>query len=265
MKSLILTFLFLCFSLQAIEHDVLQTLLGEKGIVVHGATCDQEAIICCHGYKGTWELAKRLPQVFPYHVIGFDFPDAGRDVILRDPHTLKYGTLEELTPLVEIMRACVIEGGLDTLHLYGFSAGGAAVVNVLATLNNGRYPLPEGEREKILAAIQRGKVILDCPLKSLSEIAEMVGPLPPLLVVRDRYIKNNLVPIESLKELYPLSLNILLHFQDPDFVVANRDDDLFAERLKQYNRNGRTVYIKGTEGKHWACLPTLQKAYEDLF
>jgi len=72
-------------------------------------------------------------------------------------------------------------------------------------------------------------------------------------------MRNNLVPLESLKELKSLSLSVFIHFQVPDAILSNRDDGIYVERLKQANQKGKTFFIKGTEGRHAPCLPSLQE------
>lgn len=263
MKAPFLFLLLLCLPLQSVEFSSLANISFEEVHLIRGATDDEEVAISCHGYGGDWRIAELLSGFLPYHTIGFNFPDHGCETYIKDPHTLHFGTMEELAPLIRIMRQCVVEGGIDTLHLYGFSAGGGAVVNALAILNNGRCEaIPPAEREAILKAVQKGTVILDCPLKSIDEIIEARSALSSLRVIRENYAQNNLVPIESLLELASLPLSVCVHFQVPDAILTNRDDGIFVERLKKVNQTGKIIFIKGTEGEHVPCLPSLQKGYE---
>lgn len=261
----ILFFLFLCLPLRAVEFSTLQDIPFEEVHLIRGASDDEEVVIACHGYGGDWKIVEQLSEFLPFHAIGFNFPDHGCETYIKDPYSLHFGTMDELTPLIRIMRQCVVEGGIKKIHLYGFSAGGGAVVNALAVLNNGRYgAVPLAEREAILKAVQKGTVILDCPLKSMEEIIAARGSLFPLRVVQEQYRRNNLVPIESVKELASLSLSVCVHFQVPDRVLSNRDDGIFVESLKKVNQTGKTVFIKGSEGQHVPCLWSLQKGYENL-
>ena len=60
-------------------------------------------------------------------------------------------------------------------------------------------------------------------------------------------------PIDNLLLLSGLKLNFLLHFQNPDEVLSNRDDELFVERLRSVNAGNTKVitgFDKGHAGRH---------------
>jgi hypothetical protein len=76
----------------------------------------------------------------------------------------------------------VIDQRLDAIDLYGFSAGGGAVINLIALLNTKTYDaelkkigIDKKEKKKLLEAIQMGFILLDAPLKSVEEIMDFRG------------------------------------------------------------------------------------------
>ena len=76
----------------------------------------------------------------------------------KKPTQTTFGTIDELIPLLQVMRVLVIEGKLETINLYGFSAGGGAVINALAVLNSNRY---SRELENIsIGSLQREKILV---------------------------------------------------------------------------------------------------------
>lgn len=143
------------------------------------------------------------------------------------------------------------------------SAGGGAVINALAVLNKNIYDqhlqklgINSDDKKKILAAIQKGWIILDCPLKSYEEFMEFQGKSPDLEILAERYRKNNMRPIDAINGLAELRLKIILHFQLPDDVIGNRDDELYIERLCAINK-GITEVVINFDGGHNACHESL--------
>lgn len=238
--------------------------------VLRGNEEDAEVLICCHGFGGCGKLTQELEKVgiIPHHIVGFNFPSHGSKVHQEDPHKLVFGTVEELLPLFHVMLESW-KAGADEIHVYGFSAGGGAVVNAMGVLAKNRFPrelksigIGNKERKALLKAVERGSIILDCPLKSIDELVEDRGLTPELEIVGSRFVKNRMVPIEALRNLQGLKLNILLHFQEPDLTLTNRDDALYISTLRQANRKGKTHVVIGDEGAHECFLPSLQSAFQ---
>jgi hypothetical protein len=213
-------------------------------------------MICFHGSGANYQLIETLKDQVEETLVGFNFPD--HDFQSDDPEKASFGTIQELLPALYVLKTYVIDNGLNEIDLYGFSAGGGALVNTLAVLN---APLYDKELEKIgigakektaiLKAIQNGRVFLDSPLKSIEEIIELRGSSNYLEGLAVRYKKNGLRPIDSLEFLKGLSLHITLYFESPDEILSNRDDALYIQRLKKYNK-GTTKVLIGTEGGHCA-------------
>ncbi len=109
---------------------------------------------------------------------------------------------------------------------HGFSAGGGAVVNAIAVLNGTAYDselrkigVGAEEKKRLLFAIQRGIVVLDTPLKSVEEIMDFRGSSEEFEILANKYREHGFRPIDSLKMLKGLSLNILLYFDKVDIRV----------------------------------------------
>lgn len=144
----------------------------------------------------------------------------------------------------------MIDENIDSIDHYGFSSEGGTLVNIIRLLNIPTYDpkikeIEVGalEKEKILTAIQKGRVILDTPFKFIEEIIDFRGSTKEFEILAKNYQNNNLRPIDSLLWLKRLSLNILLHFQEKDEILSNR-----------------TVIIEN-DGGHMATHSSLWQAY----
>lgn len=223
--------------------------------VIPGNSSD--IMLLFHGYGGDFRVAEHVKSggAVQDTLISFNFPDHS---IKREgicPEDTSFGSVDELLPPLFILKKCVVDMSLEKINLYGFSAGGAAVINTIGILNSSTYDqdlqkvgITASDKEKILAAIEKGQVILDVPLKSIEEIMDFRGSSHELEVIAARYKQNNLRPIDSIEKLQGLTLNITVYFQDPDGTLSNRDDALFIERLKKYN-HGITDVIIGKQGE----------------
>lgn len=229
---------------------------------------DAELFICMHGMGSDSTLCEvmRSNPIIPYHIVAFNFPDYGSRY--RDNVKTTFGTFDEIAPALFVLKKCIVDGGADKIHLYGFSAGGGAIINILAVLNSNHYDkslqklgLGHSEKQKILQSIQEGSVILEVPLKSFDEVADTFGGGEVRLLAQ-RAGKNGMVPIENIKKLQGLSLNCFLYFAYPDKALGNRDDAEFIKRLQNANGNGQTVAIIGKNAGHTTYHPELWTAYE---
>lgn len=234
---------------------------------------NSSTIICFHGSGANYLIAKDVKEQSKLDdtIISFNFPD--HDFFDGDYNLDKFsfGSIQELLPAFHILKKEVLDKKKDSINLYGFSAGGGALINLLAVLNQTLYDgqlkkigITEKERQTLLKAIQKGWIILDVPLKSVEEILDFRGSSKELEAFAKQYKKNNLRPIDSLKYLENLSLNIIVHFQVPDEILSNRDDALYIERVKKYNAKGKTHVVIGHDGGHLAPHPTLWNFYKKL-
>lgn len=231
----------------------------DLGIRIISSKKEKAAVtICCHGYGHSNAIIDVVHSfgVMPDHLVSFNFPDYDCVAKWYDPKKSTFGSIDELLPLLYVIKICVIDAKLDAINLYGFSAGGGAVVNALAVLNQNTYDdrlaaigIGADAKKKIIDAIQKGLVILDCPLKSIEEIMAKRGADPEFTILNERYKKNHMVPINAVQKLNGMRLTILLHFQTPDEILGNRDDRLFVDRLTAAN-SGKTYVVYGNDGGH---------------
>lgn len=232
---------------------------------------NSEVMIVAHGKGGSYKHAETV-QV-EKTLISFNFPDYDYGARQIEPDDLTFGTPEEIMPLIYTIHKTVIVDGLDEVDLYGYSAGGGAIINALAALNTDRFNeslqkinVDQQAKNKMLQAIQKGQIVLDCPLKSVREIiafnqksqAEHAkGHHQVLEVLQKRYQANNMEPIDAIEYLKGLSLKVVLYFNNPDEILSNRDDELYYERLKKVNSAGKTLLILGKEKGHNSEHPLL--------
>ena len=258
-KQLFAVFLFPIICFANFNYDLMVTKNPGPG---------EKTMICLHGSGGNYKIAETLRSIeqIKSTLISFNFPD--HDIAFRSPEAVTFGTIDELLPALYVIKQSVIDDGLDAIDLYGFSAGGGAAVNLIGVLNTSEYDenlkqigIGPEEKQQMLKAIQNGVLILDTPLKSIQEIIDFRGTTPHLEYVADKYKKNGFIPLDSLSKLSGLSLNILIHFQQPDEILFNRDDQLYIDRLKEVNKLGKTTVILGSDGGHMAPHTSLWKQY----
>jgi len=232
---------------------------------------NQRTMICFHGYGDNYQIAETLKNLYQPKttLVSFNFPEydikQGKEY---NPKAASFGTINELLPAFYVMKKIVIDQRLESIDLYGFSAGGGAVVNVIAVLNGMTYDaelkrigIGAEEKKKLLSAIQRGIVVLDTPLKSIEEIMDFRGPSEEFEILAQKYRNHDLKPIDSVKRLKGLSLNVLLYFDGKDEVLSNRDDQLYIERLQASQSREKVTVIIGDEGGHMAPHFSLWQAY----
>lgn len=243
------------------DYDLHFTLLPNEKV-------DAELLICMHGMGSDYTLAELLKMnpVIPYHIVSFNFPDHG--LLGNNVMQTKFGTFDEVAPALFVLRRCVVDGGANKVHLYGFSAGGGAIINILAILNSNSFDnslqkigIGDQEKQKILQSIQQGSVILEVPLKSFDEIADLYGGRETQFLAQRAQI-NGMTPIQNLHKLQGLSLNCFLYFANPDKVLGNRDDKKFIQLLEDANKNGRTIAIIGRTAGHTNYHPELWSSYQ---
>ena len=179
-------------------------------------------------------------------------------------------TANQLIDSYGVLKRCIFDGGAEAVHLYGFSAGGGAIINALAILNSNRYDTALKsigigflEKQKIFESVQKGSVILEVPLKSFDEIADSFGGREMRMLAR-RAHKNGMVPIKNLNQLHGLSLPYFVYFASPDEALGNRDDKKFIQLLLDVNKNGQTFGIIGKTGGHTSYHPELWNAYKEF-
>lgn len=240
----------------------------DLGVIVLPSNQEHDEVtMCCHGYGHSNQIAQSMRSSgAPLgHIIGFNFPDYGITEA-TDHSTISYGSVAEIIPLCYLLKYYVCDLGIPALNLYGFSAGGGAIINALALIFAEEHHLRLAElgissknREAIREALTRGIIILDRPLKSMDEIIAFRGETPQLKIVAQHYNYNDMNPIDVLTHMH-VSIPIIVHFQNPDEVLSNRDDMFFIERLRSAN-SGKTWEILGTHGGHCSYFQDFWDAY----
>jgi hypothetical protein len=229
-----------------------------------------KTMICLHGMGADYQIVYFVKEASKIHqsLVSFNFPDYRMHERIYDPQKTAFGSIDEILPVIYVLNKIIIEEGNQDVNLYGFSAGGGAIINTLAVLNSSTYDadlkkigVNQAAKQKILDVIQKGDVILDSPLKSMSEIIAKLGPSKELKVIEERFRRNQMEPIDVLPQLSNLALNVIIFFQHPDEILSNRDDALFIERLKKANQKGKTVVLGGNDGGHNYPHYTLWKHY----
>ena len=206
-------------------------------------------------------------ETLPGHLVGFNFPDYAITPAI-DHSASTFGSIDEILPLLFVIKNCLDTLNVKIINLYGFSAGGGAIINALAALNSDLYAhelerlgIFQEQKTAMIKAIEQGHIILDCPLKSVEEIIAFRGKDPMLEALKQNFDKYGTNPIDSLPKLAGLNLKLFVHFQNPDEIIFNRDDALFIERLRAAH-TGRTFAIIGNDGGHNSYHASLWNFYK---
>lgn len=248
--------------------DTVQFSYDLKVKLLKGKSEEQNVLLLLHGMGSDNRLGEILQTYgdIPDHLVSFNFPDAGLQAVY-DPSRSTFGSLQEILPVLYLLKKLVVEGGLPSISLYGFSAGGGALINTISVLNTDRYDrnlqdigISQSDKQTILKALQQGTLLLDAPLKSIREILQTRGHSPWLDLVSSRYRQNGFEPIDALQNWSGLSFHVLVYFEVPDEVLSNRDDAFFIDRLKRYNA-GKVQALSGRNGGHATYHKELWKAY----
>lgn len=267
------TFLLHAVSVENFENPFIQDGMFSYPLEVSFVPAKEptdEVIVCCHGYGSNGKrLVNKISSAnVPAHLLGFNFPD--HDITIFDDHShVTYGTIEELLPALYILKRLTVDWHIDKIALYGFSAGGGAVVNIIAVLHSSSHDdqlaaigIWKAEKKTILDALKRGAILLDAPLKSVEEVAQANPLISPDHVLIKNYQEHDLRPIDSLRKWQGLSLKVFLFFQNPDRILSNRDDQDFIDRLLSVNAEGENKIIIADEGGHGTVHMSLWEAYK---
>lgn len=279
-SSMLFLIIILCVSSMAYSNNNpdLQLLSKENPFaydlglkIIPDKQADAQVTICCHGYGHSNEIVDVVNyyNVILDHLIGFNFPDYG--ITSEVDHAQSaFGSINEVLPLLYILKRCTVDLHMPVINLYGFSAGGGAIVNALAVLNQTTYDqdlqkigITSEDKSKIVKALQGGLIVLECPLKSVEEIIELRGHSPEFQALAVQFSKNNMRPIDTIQALAGLSLHILLYFEQGDDILGNRDDQMFIDRLKAAN-GGTTEVVFGTDGGHNGWHKNLWQKYKAM-
>lgn len=240
--------------------------------IIESNNDDAGIMLCFHGYGADSNIvyAVHAAHTVTDHLVGINFPDYSLHSRPYDPKKSSFGTINELLPMFYILKKAVVDNNLSRINLYGFSAGGGALINLLATLNQTTHDadllkigITSQMKKHMISAIEKGIIILDCPLKSTDEIMDLRGTSYEFTVLTERYKKNNMRPIDAIEKLKGMHLKIIVHFQNPDEILSNRDDQQFIDRLQAAN-SGTTYVTGGNDGGHNTIHTALWKKYREI-
>ncbi|MCH9633047.1 MAG: hypothetical protein S4CHLAM6_13980 [Chlamydiae bacterium] len=230
-------------------------------------------LLCCHGFGGNSQtVIDRVRSATRDCLISFNSIDHGFSHETGDDNKTMMATHLEVMPLLYVLKKSLSEKRLSRISLYGHALGGANIIQALSILNTNeqdplleKYGIGADDKIKMLEAIKKGWVVLDVPFKSIEEIIDLRGPSETLLMYQKRAAENNIQsPIETLKKLKGLNLNILVFFDTNNEQMSNRDDSLFFKNIVDANSLGTNILISSDNGGHDAPHPSLWKFYAQL-
>ena len=253
-------------------------------------TNHEHPTIYLHGWGDTKQSAKLLKaycDVLPGDIVTFNFQDSGILV-----PKWKYSNMGQLPDVLSTIYT--IKWTKDNVHakavdLFGYSRGGATLLNTLAVLNDtsGAYDIDlecigvtPRERKAILAMIQRGCHVLDCPLTDMNVSINELMKYKKVASTNNKdfflvkafegltcYKCDGLQGLSSAESLSGLKLNILMHFQYKDTMVSNKNEAELYRLL--YSHNPCTTFIVlGNNGGHLhshAALANTIHTFKQMF
>lgn len=236
-----------------------------------------DLIIYCHGVGENQDhVALRLHYgLIEGHVIAFDFADVKQDKGFNITQA-SFGQEHDTQALLYLLKQLDDAGSVPRFHLYGYSRGGAVVLNAIKQLQCYRkhkklmkkIKISPSQARSILDKIKAGTVILDCPLLDMREVTKARFPgfngfmdviLGPLMT-GFKYAPWNDQGIKSAFHCKELDLALLVHFQQSDTIVTNACDIEFYEFIK----GARTQCVMGNDGGHFHKGETLAPAIREF-
>ncbi len=220
--------------------------------------------IYLHGWGDTKQSAKLLKafcDVLPGDVITFNFRDNG--VILPKLGYSNLGQLPDVLSTIYVIKWTRDNLGVKEVDLFGYSRGGATLLNTIAVLNdkNGRYDtelasigITQQDRKELLLMIQKGCHVLDCPLTDVNvTMGEFMKSKNSFWVSAfetfTRYKRDGLQGLTSALTFGDLKLTMLMHFQYHDKIVSNKNEAELYSRLARHNP-ATTFMVLGNNGGH---------------
>lgn len=236
-----------------------------------------DVAIYCHGVGENQDhVGLRLHYgLIEGHVIAFDFADVNENKGFNITQT-SFGQEHDTQALLYLLKQLDDAGSVPRFHLYGYSRGGAVVLNAMKQLQCYRkhkklmkkLKISPSQARSILDKIKAGTVILDCPLLDMREVTKarfagfngfmdvIFGPF----VTGFKYVPWNDQGIKSAFHCQELDLALLVHFQQPDTIVTNACDTEFYELIK----GPRTQCVIGNDGGHFHKGETLAPAIREF-
>jgi hypothetical protein len=224
----------------------------------------QRPTIYFHGWgdtKNSAKLLKAFTDVLPGDIVTFHFHDQG--VIIPKLRHANLGQLPDVLSGIYVLKWVKDMLNVPAVDLFGYSRGGATVLNLIAVLNDKkglydsallRIGVDANERHALLTMIQNGCIVLNCPLTDMNTSVQerMKKYTPHILKALSRFTKYQpygLQGLTSATTFEGLKLNILLHFQYHDTVVSNKNEAELYKILHEFNPK-TTYLVLGNDGGH---------------
>jgi hypothetical protein len=224
-----------------------------------------------HGFGDTKHSAKLLKafcDVLPGDIVTFQFRDHG--VLIPKIRHSNLGQLPDVLSALYTLAWMKENIKPQAIDLFGYSRGGATVVNLIAVLNDKTDAYDEALatigidtplRKELLTLIERGCITLNCPLTdmnvSVNSMFKNIGNhLIGLLKGISSYDPNGLQALSSAQTFKGLHLKTLIHFQHHDTIVSNNNEALFYDRIATHNPQN-TYLVLGNDGGHLHTHGTL--------
>ncbi len=200
----------------------------------------------------------KMYNVVPGDVITFNFPDG----IWRWPfpsYRSSFGQLPDVLVALYTLNYVYDTAGIRVIDLFGYSRGGAVAVNMVAVLHDtsGKYNdelarigISVERAKELLSAIERGSLVLDCPLiDATATLQNYSRPVQFLAYTFTKFEKDGLHALSSAQSLSELKLNVLLHFQHGDKMIGNQNEAALYSAFARLHPEG-TYLLMGNDGGH---------------
>ena len=192
----------------------------------------------------------------------FNLPDyaVGIPPFAPQLHKSSFGQLGDILPTLYAINYLRTTLNLLAIDLYGYSRGGATIVNMLAVLcdKNGTYDrmlerlgIGYAERDEIVEMIQKGSIVLHASMTDTNEIfnRRFKGALGKIFA-KMAYDQQGLQPLKSAQSLNARHrFNVLLHFQANDENVLNYKEAELYNAFARHNPQ-HTYLVMGNDGGH---------------
>ncbi len=215
-----------------------------------------------HGFgdmKNSAKLFKEFYDILPGNIITFQFHDWGPGIPWVTKSSL--GQLPDVIPALLALKWAKNRLNIDGVDLYGYSRGGATILNMIYVLQANDYDaalqdvgIDKIEKKELLSLIENGSIVLDAPLRDANETAKkflgrLESGVKPVLSKISKYDPEGLQGLSSAQKMKNVRLKSLLHFQHNDTIVFNKSEGKLYSAL--YASNPETTYlVLGDEGGH---------------
>lgn len=229
-----------------------------------------------HGYGDNYKFTVPLFQLnsylLPGTIVSFNFQDVTEGAFKVKLDKSSVGQAADIAALASILKV-LDECGLEAIHLFGYSRGGATTVTTLARLcTYDRHEqffqdlgITKDQSQRILNKVRAGTIILNCPLVDSRSVAQYwFGSLGNIVMdtIIPKIMEHNPNEDQALhaaKLIQDMHFKILVHFQKNDTILGNTLIDAeFYNNLK----GPHTYLVIADEGGHLHAGKTLGKAIQ---